>query len=367
MKNLLLVLVLLSSKLSAVPSADSKAYAIQYLIKDDGSIIATETILDTKTGSFTSVPLEGLLALFELWVYPFIGEDGGEATPQLMDSEIVGVLPNIDINFTGIDPYEHARTRADWDHQIEVVIHEPIGELEDGQSTPDWMRSFLVRKRFLSEEFIGTEDAADHWQEYDSLPLYHNGSNQIENFSDSAYPPGLEDSDSWSGIIEYQVVADAVIGSPIPYLQIATQQVRVWPKWDVEFQNFPADPVTSVPSNLETYVTDIYPGTEKVEIEYLFRSNEDESFDSVEPVTIFAEPWTAVTAQDRQYSLAAIANLDEAGEYFVRVSFHYPWGVEYSYEDVESIDEDTAITSFRPVIEVGSHGLIFRGGLHSLE
>ena len=366
MKNLLLILALLSTQLSAIPAADSKAYAIQYLVKEDGSIISTETILDTKTGSFVSVPLEGLLALFELWVYPLIGEDGSDALPKLMDSELVGVLPNIDINFTGRDPYQHPRTRADWSHEIDVVIHEPIGTTEDGGTPPLWMRSFLVRKRFLAEEFVGAADADEHWLEMDALPILHTQGEQTLSFSDDAYPPDLEDSDRWSGIIEYQVVADAIPESPIPYLQIAATQVRVWPKWEIEYQNFPTQSVNEIPNNLQIDVTDIYPGTQKVEVEYLFKKPEEENFDGVTQALVAPEFWTAIAPQPRQYNLTGLANKQAQGEYLVRVAMTYPWGVEYSYQGLNSASLDATMQSLPPFIQVRSNRLLFRGSINSL-
>ena len=372
MKNLLLVLALLSTQLSAIPAADSKAFAIQYLVKEDGSIISTETILDTKTGSFVSVPLEGLLALFELWVYPLIGEDGNAALPKLMDSELVGVLPNIDITFTGKDPYQHPRTRADWRHEIDVVIHEPIGTTEDGGTPPLWMRSFLVRKRFLAEEFVGAADAADHWLEVDSLPILHTQGEQTLSFSDDAYPSDLEDSDRWSGIIEYQVVADAIPGSPIPYLQIAATQVRVWPKWEIDYRNFPTESVNAIPDDLKIDVTDIYPGTQKVEVEYLFKKPDEEIFDGSTQALVAPEFWTAIAPQPRHYNLTGLANKEESGEYLVRVAMTYPWGVEYSYQglDSDSYDPMTGILppgSLPPTIQVSANRLFFRGSVNSLD
>ena len=205
------------------------------------------------------------------------------------------------------------------------------------------MRHFLVRKRFLAEEHVGSPDADSHWQEVQSVSLYHSEEGvSIQKIADNAFPPetAAEEQDQWSGIIEYTVVLDNVDDNPLSFLTMASQQVRVWPVWDASFQNFPDEPVAQLPDDLTVQVSDIYPGTQSIAIEYQRKVSDNDSFDNAEAVLIQEEnPWTAIVAQDRQYILSELADLQQFGKYRIRVATHYTWGLtEYNYDLLGTAD-----------------------------
>lgn len=373
MKALLLAACLFSQSLLAQsPEPESEAYVVQYLIGHDGAITSTEMPLNTQTGSFVSIPLEGLAALFELWVYPLIGEDGNAPIAKLTDSRVVGILPTIELAFAGLDPHREPRTRADWEHQVTVKIKEPAVKEIEGMPTPAFLQNFLIRKRFLPEEYLASSDSQEHWIEVDSLPLTHTRANQVENFSDSAIPPGITNPEKWSGILEYQVVLADNPENPVSLLRLASMQVRVWPRWSAEFVNFPDKPVATIPDDLAVNVSDIYPGALKVDLEYLFDQTSPSVFAGKDPVVFFTEPWTASVSQDRQYPISVLANEKENGSYRVRVATHYPWGVEYDSDVLSASAGEDPLTgdpgSVDPGdIEVRAQGLAIQAGIHSLE
>lgn len=359
--------LLSQSLLAQSTEPQSEAYVVQYLISRDGSITSTEMPLDTETGNFVSIPLEGLAALFELWVYPLIGENGNEPIAELTDSKVVGILPTINIEFDGRDSHPTPRTRVDWEHQVTVKISEPVAQEIDGVPTPQFLKNFLIRKRFLPEAYLTSVDRDEHWIEVDSLPLEHTQANQIETFTDNAVPANATDANKWSGILEYQVVLAETPENPISLLRLASMQVRVWPRWSAEFVNFPTEPVTTIPDDLAVNVTDIYPGALKVELEYLHDETSKSSFASNEPVVFFSEPWTAIVTQDRQYPITALANVEEKGDYRVRIATHYPWGIEYDADVLTAPDSVGGNDHMLPGdIEVIDNAIRFQGSIQSL-
>ncbi|MDP0492047.1 MAG: hypothetical protein Q7Q71_13445 [Verrucomicrobiota bacterium JB023] len=356
-----------ATTLTASANPESEAWISQNLINDDGQIITTETPLNQETGTMDTVPLEGILARFELWVYPVFSEDGS-LEPQLVDQEVVGILPRMELSFSGLDPHDDPRTRADWSHEITYRF---LDAPKSGPEVPNWFGEYLLRKRFLDEAHIGQDDAAQKWREFSAAPVQHTKTNQEVTFTDDAYPPDIpeEDRDKWSGIIEYSLVTGDVPGSPIPYLTVTTLQVRVWPKWHASFENFPAEEVTEIPDNLFANVYDIYPGTERVEVVYYYDEDSEGKLEELDAVTIVDEPWTAITDQDRRYSLAQLADEEEPGDYHVRVTCYLPGGLiehadQFNPLFSEPLDPGEDVNT---VITIDKPSLRIQGGVFSLE
>lgn len=351
----------------AQSSPDDQAWIAQSLIAHDGTIITTETALDTETGTMTSIPLEGLVARFDLWVYPLIGfNDLEDVEPRLLDTNIVGIIPTIDLSFTGLDPFEHPRTRADWSHQIDVTVNAPP-TTTDNEDIPAWVNNFIIRKKFLHADHLNSQDRDNLWIDGGYINLNYGESNEVLQFISESYPSNTSDPDKWSGLIEYEVLTADVAGSPIPLFSLSSLQVRVWPKWDAMFENFPEETVSSIPENLEVRVNDIYPGTEKVIVEYIY---EDQP-----PVTIIEENWTAVASQERLYPLNSLANLTEPGDYHIQVRCVFPHASETSGDllPTEPVLDDqgnqipVSTLETNPTITIGAASIIIKGGIHSLD
>ena len=271
MKTLFISIVLFASHLASAQSSDSEAWISQNLITDDGRIITTESPLHQETGSMSSIPLAGILARFELWVYPLLSENADSTSPEarLIDQEVVGILPHVEMSFAGNDPSPQPRTRADWTH---TVSYRFVEDRARGEEAPSWMGHYRLRKRFLNEEFVGVNEADENWEEFSSSKIVHTRANQSDSFSDEAYPPNIPTSeqDQWSGVIEYIIATDDKNNSPIPLLTISSLRVRVWPKWHASFENFPEEEVSRIPDNLTVNAYNIYPGTERMEVTYFY-------------------------------------------------------------------------------------------------
>ena len=357
---------LILAGLSAVPVlADEQngiAWVSQNLISPLGQVITYETPIYSTEGSMSSVPMNGFLARFDLYVYPLAGIDGKDPEPKIVDSEIVGVLPKITMEFHGRDPHEVPRTRVDWEHTVTTTIIDGPIRFTDPLTLalPGWLTRFVLRKRFLREEYIGAEDSEDHWEEYSSLPVLHVSANQKITFADKAYPPNLtpEERARWSGIIEYQLALDNVVGNPIPLLTLAKLEVRVWPKWRPEFVNVPSNAVSQFPSDMRVDVADIYPGTEKVVVDYFYDSKRKGNYEGLTPIVLFEEPWVATVAQDRKYSLGALSQLTNEGDYHIRVGCLIFGEMEFG-DDEGELENDT--------VTLKENKLILRGGLYGLE
>ena len=349
------------------PGAD--AWISQNLISPLGQVVTYETPLYSNTGTMSSVPMNGFLARFDLYVYPLAGVDGADPEPTIVDSEIVGVLPKITMEFNGRDPHKVPRTRADWQHTVTTKILDGPVRFKDPLSLPlpSWLTRFVLRKRYLREEFIGVENSEDHWEEYRSLPILHVSANQEITFGDTAYPPNLapEERDRWSGLIEYQLALDNVIGNPLPLLTLAKLQVRVWPKWRAEFVNFPTTPVPQFAANMRVDVADIYPGTEKVVVDYFYDSERTGGFAGLSPNRLFEEPWAATVAQDRKYSLAALAQKSGEGDYHIRVGCLL-FG-EWEYADDQGGLQKADDPGEPPTITLGENKILLRAGLYGLD
>ena len=370
---LLIVLSFLVAQLSAEPP-NTKAWVSQNLISPLGKVITYETALHSDTGTMESVPLNGFLARFDLYVYPLIGVDGEDPTPEIVDSEVVGILPKITMEFHGKDPHEEPRTRADWEHRVTTTIIDSPVSFDDPLTIalPTWVTRFVLRKRFLREEYIGVDDGEDHWEEYSSLPVVHVSANQEITFSDKAYPPNLtaEEQDRWSGIIEYQLALDNVIGNPLPLLTLDKLNVRVWPKWRTEFVNIPTETVYQFPSDMRVDVFDIYPGTEKVVVDYFYDPEQKGHYEGLVPVNLVEEPWSATVAQDRKYSLAALSNQTDGGDYHIRVGYLLFGEMEYADDQADTNGGGEEITTDPPdkkKLTLGENKIRFRGGLFGFE
>ena len=351
---------------------DADAWVSQNLISPTGEVITYETPLHTTSGTMSSVPMNGFLARFDLYVYPLAGVDGGDPKPTIVDSEIVGVLPRVTMEFEGRDPHEVPRTRVDWKHTVTTTLLDSPVKFKDPLTLtlPGWVTRLVMRKRFLSEEHVGAEDSEDHWEEYSSLPVLHVSANQEITFEDNAYPPNLtpEERDRWSGIIEYQLALDNVIGNPLPLLTLATLKVRVWPKWQAEFINVPTDAVPQFPTDMRVDVKDIYPGTEKVVVDYFYDPENTGDYSDLVPITLFEEPWSATVAQDRKYSLAALSHESNEGDYHLRVG--YLLFGEMEYADDQGDLEDGAVIDEPPgdhPITLERDDLILRAGVFALD
>ena len=351
---------------------DADAWVSQNLISPTGEVVTYETPLHSTEGVMSSVPMNGFMARFDLYVYPLAGVDGADPKPTIVDSETVGVLPRIRMEFHGRDPHEVPRTRVDWKHTVTTTILDGPVKFEDPLTltVPGWVTRFVLRKRFLREEYIGADDSEDHWEEYSSLPVLHVSANQEITFEDDAYPPNLteEEQDRWSGVIEYQLALDNVIGNPLPLLTLAKLKVRVWPKWRAEFVNIPTEAVPQFPTDMRVDVADIYPGTEKVVVDYFYDSKKEESDEELVAINLFDEPWAATVAQDRKYSLAALSNQSNEGDYHLRVGCLIFGVMEYADDRAEV--EDGATIDLPPgdtTLTLERETLTLRTGLYAFE
>ena len=371
MKTFFIPILLLASHLASAQSSDSEAWVSQNLISDDGRIITTESPLNQKTGSMSSVPLEGILARFELWVYPLLSDNGDSTSPEalLIDQEVVGVLPHIEMSFSGNDPYQEPRTRADWEHTISYRI---VEDKASGEDVPSWMGHYRLRKRFLDEQYVGVNEGDENWQEFSSSKIVHTRANQTGSFTDSAYSPeaSAEERDQWSGVIEYIIATDDKPNSPIPLMTIASLRVRVWPKWHASFENFPDHQVSSIPDNLTANAYQIYPGTERMEVTYFHDAEGTGQLDQLIPVTLFNEPWTASTPQDRVYPLSHLSTLTEAGNYYVRITSYLPGNIvehadSFTTSFLDIIGESTSLPPGS--LNLGGSSLKVRGGIYGLD
>ncbi len=358
MKKFFIPLMCLSLPLlgnDQIPGPSSKAFVKQFLIDETGQTITLAPMpLAEREGSFTSLPLEGIAAVFELWVYPLIGPRGEELTVDdalLQDTEVVGVIPRANIEFSGLDPHPTPRTRADWKHDITVTITEPEGQNTGGTNAntiiqrPEWSRHFLVRKRFLPEELVGSASNPDNWIEVDSYSIYHEEPQQVETFDDEAFPPGTENTKKWSGIIEYQIVLGDHPESVLPLLVLDTVQVRVWPVWDATFANVPADEVPQLPGDIEAQINDIYPGTEKLTIDYLHKLADASTYLEDSKNNLYTEDWTAIEPQQRRQILAGLEGIKTPGKYRVRITMQYPWGTETDDGEIKAFNGGSITTS----------------------
>ncbi|WP_411846807.1 hypothetical protein AAFN60_04580 [Roseibacillus persicicus] len=336
------------------------AWISQNLITLLGQTVTYESPLYTEKGSMQSVPMNGLMARFDLYVYPLAGIDGAPPKPTIVDTEVTGILPRVVMEFDGRDPHEEPRTRSDWTHTVTTTILDSPLRFRNPLSLPlpGWLSQFVMRKRFLAAEHIGAEDSEDHWEEYECLPVLHVSLNQEITFSDNAWPPNLQEDerDTWSGIIEYQLALDAVLGCPVPLLTLARMQVRVWPKWTTDFVNFPSTPVPQLPDDMRVDVGDIYPASEKVIVEYFYDPNGTGDYEDLVPVNLFDEPWVASVAQDRKYPLAALSEQAGEGDYYVRVGCLLFGEMEYA-DDWAGLQKMT----------LKENKLSLRAGLYALE
>ena len=372
MKTFFIPFLMLASHCAFAQSSDSEAWISQNLIGDDGRIITTESPLNQKTGSMSSVPIEGILARFELWVYPLLSENADSTTPdaQLIDQEVVGILPHIEMGFIGVDPFPEPRTRADWEHTISYRF---VEDRARGEDVPSWLGQYRLRKRFLDEQFVGVNESDENWQEFSSSKIVHTRANQTGSFTDVAYPPNTPaaETNQWSGVIEYIIATDDKANSPIPLLTIAKVRVRVWPKWYTSFENFPEESVNRIPDNLRANVYQIYPGTERMEVSYYFDPNGStdlEDFGQLTPVSLYSEPWTAITAQDRVYPLSDLATLTESGTYYIRISSYLPGGLVEHADSFNTVFVGGESFSLSPgKIAMRSSSLKVRGGIYGLE
>lgn len=380
MKKLFVPIALMATSAALWADDNKEAYISQNIVTTDGQIITTEVPLHHETGTMDTIPLFGLFARFELWVYPLFEDDNGNREASLQDQEFVGVIPPIRSDFEGVDPDPSQRTRSDWQHTVTFTFEdEPV---TNEQVAEPWMGKYRVHKRYLNEEFIGTDEGDENWEEYTmtlsdavgssagSSQIQHLYSGQLIEIHDQAYPPSLAegDRDAWAGVIEYVIMTDDVADSPIPLTVLRRERIRVWPNWNAEFLNFPSDPVAEMPSDLAVKLTSVYPGTESLTLTYFNDELETGSLAGLAENPLFTVPWSATTDQNTRLDFDfSQETMPTTGSVYVRVSSVMSWGLVESADNFNTLNKFDSVTEEPPVITFGGTDISVRGSVFSLD